>query len=144
MAKDKGLHNLIRLHEWTVDERRRELGAHLREREQMDHAAEAMEQELRREQQVAASDPDGMSLTFLAYYELYRYRRGQLERAMRQKDADILEARDILSRAYMDLKKYQVAQEVRDREEALEEARRDQARLDEIGLQAHARRMRRA
>lgn len=142
MAKDKGLHNLIRLHEWTVDERRRELGVHLREREEMDQMMEAMERELRKEQGVAAANPDGVGVTFGTYYALYRLRRERLTLVMRQKDREILEARDLLSRAYMDLKKYQVAQEVRDKKAALEEARRDQERLDEIGMQSFRRNQR--
>ena len=139
MAKAKGLHNLIRLHEWTVDERRRELGTHLREREEMDRARDLMDQELQREQALAAANPDGLGVTFGAYYNLYRYRRDRLELVMRKKDEEILEARDILSRAYMDLKKYQVAQEVRDREAAEEAARKEQEVLDEIGLQLYRR-----
>ena len=39
----------------------------------------------------------------------------------------------------MELKKYQVAQEVRNREEELEETRREQAELDELGLQLYRR-----
>lgn len=142
MAKAKGLHNLIRLHEWTVDERRRELGIQLRQREEMDAIAADMEAELRREQAFAGAGD--MGITFGAYYNLYRRRRARLEQQMRAKDAEILEARDILSRAYMELKKYQVAQEVRERKAKLEEARRDQNVLDEIGLQLYRRKKQRA
>jgi len=138
MAKANSLHNLIRLHEWTVDERRRELGLHLRQRDEMDTVAMDMETELKREQAFAGAGD--MGITFGAYYNVYRRRRARLEEMMRVKEAEILEARDILSRAYMELKKYQVAQEVRSRKEKLEQAQREQNTLDEIGLQLFRRR----
>ena len=92
---------------------------------------------MKREQALAGSSE--MGITFGAYYNLFRYRRGLLDQKIRAKEAEILEARDILSRAFMELKKYQVADEIRKREAALEEARREQGELDELGLQLYRR-----
>ena len=114
-----GLKNLIRLHEWTVDERRRELGQHIRLLNEMDQRVRDLEAELKREQALAGAGE--MGITFGAYYNLFRYRR------------------DILGRAYMELKKYQVADDIRKREAALEETRQEQAELDEMGLQLYRR-----
>lgn len=132
-----GLKNLIRLHEWTVDERRRELGQHIRKLNELDQLVRDLETELKCEQALAGSSE--MGITFGAYYNLFRYRRGLLDQKIRAKEAEILEARDILSRAFMELKKYQVADEIRKREAALEEARREQGELDELGLQLYRR-----
>ncbi|MEQ8504256.1 MAG: flagellar FliJ family protein [Rhodospirillales bacterium] len=132
-----GLKNLIRLHEWTVDERRRELGQHIRILNDLDQQVRNLEDELKREQALASSTDIG--ITFGAYYNMFRYRRARLDGQIQHKEREILEARDILGRAYMELKKYQVADDVRRREEAEEEARREQAELDELGLQLYRR-----
>ena len=134
-----GLKNLIRLHEWTVDERRRELGVHIRRLNDLDQQVRDLEAELKREQALAGSTD--MGITFGAYYNLFRYRRARLDHEIQEKEQEILEARDVLGRAYMELKKYQVADEIRRREEEEEEARREQAELDELGLQLYRRRM---
>ncbi len=135
-----GLKNLIRLHEWTVDERRRELGVHLRLLSELDQSVADLEAELQREQALAGSGADGMNITFMAYFEQVQKRRKRLQARIRQQEQEIQDARDILGRAYMELKKYEVAQEVRDRKEALEEARREQEALDDVGLQLYRRR----
>ena len=132
-----GLKNLIRLHEWTVDERRRELGNHIRQLNHLDEQVRNLEDELKREQALAGAGDLG--ITFGAYYNLFRYRRQRLDDAIRAKEREIAEAREILGNAFMELKKYQVAQEVRNREEELEETRREQAELDELGLQLYRR-----
>ena len=133
----KGLKNLIRLHEWTVDERRRELGIHLRKLGELEQRVRDMEDELKREQALAGSTDLG--ITFGAYYNLFRYRRAHLEQKIRAKEREILEAREVLGQAFMDLKKYQIADDIRRREEAEEEARREQERLDEVALQLYRR-----
>ena len=132
-----GLKNLIRLHEWTVDERRRELGNHIRQLNHLDEQVRNLEDELKREQALAGAGDLG--ITFGAYYNLFRYRRRRLDDAIRAKEREIAEAREILGNAFMELKKYQVAQEVRNREEELEETRREQAELDDLGLQLYRR-----
>ncbi|MEQ8804706.1 MAG: flagellar export protein FliJ [Rhodospirillales bacterium] len=132
-----GLKNLIRLHEWTVDERRRELGQHIRLLNEMDQRVRDLEAELKREQALAGAGE--MGITFGAYYNLFRYRRAVHDGKIRAKEREILEARDILGRAYMELKKYQVADDIRKREAALEETRQEQAELDEMGLQLYRR-----
>lgn len=132
-----GLKNLIRLHEWTVDERRRELGLQIRKLNELDQRVRELESELKREQALAGSGDLG--ITFGAYYTMFRYRRARLDQQIRAKEKEILDARDILGRAYMELKKYQVADEIRRREADLEQARQEQADLDELGLQLYRR-----
>ena len=80
-----------------------------------------------------------LGITFGAYYNLFRYRRAHLEQKIRAKEREILEAREVLGQAFMDLKKYQISDDIRRREEAEEEARREQERLDEVALQLYRR-----
>ena len=95
-----GLKNLIRLHEWTVDERRRELGQHIRRLNELDQRVRDLEAELKREQALAGAGE--MGITFGAYYNLFRYRRAVLDGKIRAKEREILEARGVSFRSNAD------------------------------------------
>jgi len=133
-----GLQTLIRLHEWTVDERRRELGVMLRALEHLFHRIELLDEEVRQEQTLAASSVD-FAAHFNHYYAEDMKRRKNLERQVLAKQKEIETARDNVSAAFRDLKKYERAQEIRDRDEALERSRRDQDMIDEMAQQQHRR-----
>lgn len=135
-----GLENLIRLHEWTVDERRRELGILLRDLEKLETALETLLADLAAEQTLAAADPEGLGRTYGAYYNKVKEQQKMIETAMVTKEHEILAARENLNAAYMDLKKYEVAQDLRKKAAAAEESRREQAELDELGLEQYRRR----
>ena len=51
----KGVATLIRINEWTVDERRRELGARLKELDDLETALDRLEKEVVDEQRAAAA-----------------------------------------------------------------------------------------
>ncbi|MEK9673846.1 MAG: flagellar FliJ family protein [Rhodospirillaceae bacterium] len=134
-----GLKSLIRLHEWTVDERRRDLARHIKLLNDLDQAIIDLKKELQKEMALAASNPSGVGMTFGHYYTMVRRRREQIERSITQKEAEIRDARDILGRAYIELKKYEIAQDVRKKREEEEARRAEQKELDEIGLQLYRR-----
>lgn len=133
-----GLKTLIRLHEWTVDERRRELGVMLRALEHLHHRIELLEAEVRQEQALAASSVD-FAVNFNHYYAQAMKRRAALDRQVLQKQKEIETARENVNAAFRHLKKYERAQEIRDREEDLERTRQEQERIDEMAQQQHQR-----
>ncbi len=137
MAKD--LHNLIQVHEWDVDEKRRKLGELLRLLDNLEAQAQALEDELVREQQTAQESPGEAGFLYGDYAETVIDRRERIQESINQMEIAIGEAREELRLAYVDLKKYEVAQENRDRRAALERDRREQAESDAIGLEGHRR-----
>lgn len=137
MAKD--LHNLIRLNEWEVDEKRRKLGELLRLMANLEAQAKALEEELAREQQKASESPTEGGALYGAYAESVIERRERIKESIDKMEDAITEAREDLRVSYLELKKFEVAQENRDRKAAKEAARRETIEYNEIGLETYRR-----
>ena len=126
--------NLIRLHEWTVDEKQRKVGELARLQDELETQLKNLDEEHAREQVTAANDPMGAGLTYPAYHEHVRQRRDNLKDSIVQMDIVINYARDELSEAYRELKKYETVEKGRQERAEREIARREQVMLDEIAL----------
>lgn len=131
--------NLIRLHEWNVDEKRRKLGELLRLQDELEQQLRDLDGEHEREKQAAAGDPTGAGLTYPAYAKAVRQRRANLLDSIAQMEFVINYARDELSEAYQELKKYETVDKNRQRRYELEQNRREQIMLDEVALNQHRR-----
>ena len=134
MAKD--LKNLIRLHEWQVDEKRRKVGTLLSLVADLELQARRLEDELVAEQAAAAADPAEAGFFYGIYAETVIERRQRIAYSIAKAEEEIAAAQDELREAYRELKKYEIAQENRSKREAYEQARKEQAFLDDIGLQS--------
>lgn len=132
----KGVSTLIRVNEWTVDERRRELGARLKELDNLETALANLEKEVVHEQQTAAAQPEVAGFLYGTYADGVIHRREQFQAHIEAKEQEVAVARDALSEAYVELKKYEVVHENQRRRDDEEQARKDQNELDELGLQA--------
>lgn len=127
------LKNLIRIHDWQVDERRRHLGDLLRVQDDLREQLRRLEEELKREQELAYENPE--TATFYgAYAEGVIQRRERLAASILKMDAEVAQAREAVRDAYRELKKYEVAEEHRVAMETDERNKREQKTLDEIGL----------
>lgn len=131
--KAKDLDSLLRLHNWTVDERRRELGTLLAREEELIQFRKRLDMEYLHEQKVATEDPTYAGYTFAAYAQYYRQRCEQWARTLQALREEIELARDNLADAYRQLKVYEEVQEKRAENERQEEARKEQIVFDEIG-----------
>ncbi len=134
------LHNLIRLHEWRVDEKRRRLGELIRVLEDLEDRALRLEQELLEEQRVAGSSPGEAGFLYGNYVEAVIERRERLAKSIAKAGEEVAGAREEMRAEYQNLKKYEVAQENRDRRVRQEMERREQLELDELGLQSYRQR----
>lgn len=130
----KNLNTLIRLNDWTVDERRRELGEVLRALAELEDGLERLRQEVVKEQNAAMASPAEAGFFYGNYAQAVIGRRQTLDEGIRRMEAQVAAAREQLNEAYRELKKFEVAQKTRDQREARELARREQGVLDEIGL----------
>jgi len=130
----KNLDTLIRLNEWTVDERRRELGDVLRALAGLEDGLERLRREVVNEQNAAAASPEVAGFFYGNYARAAIGRRQTLDDGIRRMEAQVAAARERLNEAYRELKKFEVAQNTRDAREAKELARREQGILDDIGL----------
>ena len=135
----KGLTTLARLTKWTVDQRRRTLGALLRELENLETSRRGLDIELSQEQSAAADNPDEAGLLYGIYAEAFVNRRDIMDESIRTKKAEIEKALEELNESYRELKKYEVARDSRSQLELVEEVRREQIELDDIGIETYRR-----
>ncbi len=135
----KGLATLVRVNEWTVDEKRRILGQRLRELDGLEASVKRLEAEVIAEQRAAAERPNEAGLLYGSYAEGVIHRRQQFKSAIASKEKEVAVAREHLNEAYRELKKYEVIHESRVRRERAEAERKDQLVLDELGIDNHRR-----
>ena len=135
----KGLHTLIRINKWEVDQRRRELGNLLGTLAALKGNLQGIEKEVSLEQGVAQASPEEAGLFYGSYAKTVIERRHQLNDSVAQMEVQIAAAREELNAAYRELKKCEVVQQNRDTRETRELARREQETLDELGLEVHRR-----
>ena len=85
----KGVATLIRLHQWRLDEKRRELSTLERLKAEFIHQLEKLEQDLRVEQQIAAGSESGM-FAYASYAAGVVTRRENLSQSIAEVDERVL------------------------------------------------------
>ena len=133
MSRD--LRTLIRLHAWEVDQKRRQLGQLLRKVEDLDAQAAALEREMAGEQEVVRSSPIEAGVVYADYAQAAIARRDHLAELKIRAELEVDAARDDLRHAYQDLRKYELAQEARDRRATRERERRERIQMDDVGVE---------
>jgi flagellar FliJ protein len=137
---EKSLKTLIRLSKWNVDEKQRVLVAWQGREDEILAAIHQAEQSLIHEQQVAAQDAVGVGFSYGNFANAWLARREQLMQMLEQVRQEIIKARDDLAEAFNQLKTYEITQKERERRAQAELDKKEQAFLDEIGLNIHRRR----
>ncbi len=137
MARD--FKALVRLNDLEVDQHRRVLGELLAQLDNLEGRLVALEAEIVAEQALAAQSPTEGGLTYGNYAAAAINRREDLKRRITEKEGEVAVARDNLREAYLELKKYEIAEEQRETKVAAELDKLERQELDEIGLTAHTR-----
>jgi len=132
----KGITTLIRVNEWTVDEKRRVLGARLKELDDLETGLMNLEAEVVREQHTAAAEPQMAGFLYGNYADAVILRREQFQSLIAAKEEEVAVAREDLNEAYRELKKYEVIHQNSERRAEEERNRKEQIELDDLGLQA--------
>jgi flagellar protein FliJ len=133
------LESLIRLHRWQLDERRR----HLADLDALAHRLRGEQERLASEQQVEQGVAAGSleaSTAYGAYARRLVERRRKLAESIASVEQQIAQARDALSEAFREVKRYEIAAASRAAQHNKLIARRDQANLDEVAAEADRRR----
>ncbi|MSP48135.1 MAG: hypothetical protein EXQ95_02295 [Alphaproteobacteria bacterium] len=129
----KDLGSLIRLVQWRVDEKRRELAEREAVAEACRQALIALEAELKREQQAASASYEA-GQGYANYAKRFLKRRADAENAIRAADVEVERVRDELSGLFLELKQAEITQANREKREAQRLAKLDQNDLDEMAL----------
>ena len=126
------LDSLIRLHERTLDEARRELGRAEAAVASAAAAIDALEAEIKAEQAAAGADLTGQ-FGYANYARQAIARRAELHTAHQQAEVAREQVREKVAVAFAELKKFEITAERRAALAQQEENRRLQGELDEIG-----------
>jgi flagellar export protein FliJ len=129
----KDLGSLIRLVQWRVDEKRRELSEAQREADACRQALVDLGTELKREQEAARVSYEA-GLGYANYAKLYLRRREITEAAIQAADVEVERLRDELSGLFLELKQAEITQTNREKREAQRLAKLEQTELDEMGI----------
>jgi flagellar export protein FliJ len=135
----KGLHALIRLRKWDVDERQRALGLLLRDEERILEFQKQLAAALAAERAFVATAPVEQRATFEAYVQRCRKQREDLDLALAALRLKIDEAREHLAEAFRRHKTFEITQQQRDAAEEKEFNRVEQIGLDDMGIELHRR-----
>lgn len=138
-AKHKGLKSLIRLSDSALNERRRELNIVEAREDEIKSLLDELEQEKRREQALSR-DLEAGAFAYSGYAQGTIQRRKDLEKRLEALQPELERARDALSQAFQELKRYEIALDQREKSEKAEEERKTTLMLDEISLNMHRRR----
>lgn len=129
----KDLGGLIRLVQWRVDEKRRELGNAQRAADGCRQVLVNLEAELKREQDTARSSYEA-GQGYANYHKRYLFRRENAEAAIRAADLEVERIREELSGLFLELKQAEITQANREKAEAQRLGKLEQAELDEMGI----------
>jgi flagellar protein FliJ len=137
-AKHKGLTSLIRLSDAALNDRRRELNALQAREEEIKRQLDELEEEKRREQALSRELEAG-AYAYSGYAQGTIHRRKEFERQLAALQPMLEQARDAMAEAFQELKRYQIALDLRKRNEKAEADRKATIAMDEMSLNMHRR-----
>ncbi len=139
MASKRGLPTLIRLHQRVLDEKRRTLAELEQLRTELDHKILMLDAEIERERATTHGSAEALR-QFTAYLAGARQRRDIMQRTIDELAPKIEAAANAVSSAFQDVKRYEIAVEMKLRQRKAAEAHAEQAELDEVAIVQHRRR----
>ncbi|MCW0180692.1 MAG: flagellar FliJ family protein [Zavarzinia sp.] len=139
MASKRGLPTLIRLHQRILDEKRRMLAELEQLRSELDHKILMLDAEIERERAATHVSTEALR-QFTAYLSGARQRRSIMQQTIDELAPKIEAAANAVSSAFQDVKRYEIAVEMKLRQRKAAAAHAEQAELDEVAIVQHRRR----
>ena len=132
------LKQLIRLHRWNLDEKRRKLNEFESLRDRMLGDIAEMEQLAERETEIAAQNQEG-AMAFPQFISVLLERRRKLTNSLGEVEVAIEEARERLAEAFQEVKRYEIAAENAAKREADKRRLKETTLENELGLESFRR-----
>ena len=129
---------LVRLRDWELDEKRRELAAVQAEVDALINKSQALEDEVQREKDIAATSYEA-SISYNAFANSVILRRERIAAEILERQEAVDAANQEMLVAFQELRKAEIVRDDFDAKENLKEARREQTELDEIARTLHRR-----
>jgi len=133
------LRPLIRLHRWRLDEKQRALAELHGQEDRLITAAENLEAEIKAEQRAACADYE-ISFGYANFAQAAIGRRGRLADELAEIRHQIAVATDELADTFQEVKRYELAQEERVRQENERLRHKENEMLDETAVTGFRRR----
>ncbi len=133
-----GINNLIRIHKWQLDEKRRAIS-------DMEHLLAGFQDQLAkldREQQMelrVAGQNEETRFAYVNYAKAAGVRRENLVASITDAEQRIAEAQEEVAEIYQDLKKYEISEETRLRLLQEQQKKRLQQEMDALSIDMHRR-----
>lgn len=135
----KTLANLIRLHKFNVDEKRRVLGVLYGELSDLETKLKNLQHQVVEEQRIAQSSPEQAMFAYGRFHQRAMLIRDEIVLAIQKKEEEVEAARAEVNEAFQELKVYEEAEKNRKRREEEERNRRENAEMDEIAMNLYRR-----
>lgn len=132
----KTLDTLVRLAKFNVDDKRRVLAEVMAQVDAVQARIDALDESVERERKVAFETP-ALGPTFGQFAAKAKADRAVMEQQLVELQPYVDQAREQLAEAFEEQKKYEITKDRQDENERLEQDKKDQVVLDEVGLQAH-------
>lgn len=129
----KGLAQLLRLHRWKLNEKRQKVAELEHFREGLQQKLRDLESELAKEQKVAGARPED-AFTYGSYATAVIDRREKLNTSLKELEPAMEMLLEEVSEAFREFKKYDLIQTRNERLARKLEDRKQQAEMDEAGL----------
>ncbi|MDR3515626.1 MAG: flagellar FliJ family protein [Azospirillaceae bacterium] len=133
------LHTLIRVNKFKLDEKRRALAELQALADRLAQEAQRLEAEIIAEKQIARSNTE-FAVSYPAYARMAITRGKRLQDSVLQVKKQIEAATEEIAEAFQELKRYELAQEARDRREQERLRRIENTMFDEVALSGFTRR----
>lgn len=133
--RTRSLRSLARLHRWDLDQQRREIAELYRVRNELDEAMHTLNDMLVRE--LAACRNAGRPADFAVFAGRIRTQQDGVTAHVADIEERINAKLDEIAATFRDVKRYEVLEERQRERERADAIRREQATLDEIGIQGH-------
>ena len=134
----KGLKNLIRVHKWKLDEKRRELSDFEELRLGFVKQLRSLKEEQQHEQDVAGKNPE-VGFSFANYAAAAKQQRENIQASIEELDGKIASLNEEVAECYQELKKFEVALQARRVREKYIRNREEQMSLDDLAIELHRR-----
>lgn len=131
----KAIRTLIKLYSRELDERRRSLATLQSEQDRVKAEKERTEQALK-EGQTRAQEDTSLLFSLPAFIEGSRKHIWKLAGHIGELEVRILKLRHEISQIFGELKRYEIYEEMKEKEEEAKQSARETQALDEVGLRA--------
>lgn len=129
----RSLRPFIRFHQFRLDEGRRALGQLQGLRAELVNKVADLVEEAAGERRLAAQDTE-LNWTYGSYARALIQRQENLTKSIAEIEEKIDDAREAVTEAHLELRKYETVQERAEERAAREEARREQLQLEEVAI----------